>query len=225
MAQAFPALLFLVLALGSEPAQAQTQHSAGASLTIAAGNPDDAEGEQQRAIAHGQEPPAKDEAPREPATGGAGLRGTFGRTLTQNAAAGWFGRIELEAFSTPTLDGGGPVGGALIGGEVWTSPDGGGGGLPMSFFLGFRSPLVISTLGFGVDLFVVDRVKDDGGFGIYAPFGAATLGLDFGSFRILADARAIERWQWGAPDRPQLQLGFTLSQILTTSYNRRRPRP
>jgi hypothetical protein len=215
-------LVCLAALLLSGAAFAQTKSSVGGSLTIAAGAPDP-DKEQEHAVAHGQEEPvdAAEVQGEQVGDSGAGLRGTFGRTLSKNTADGWFGRIELEAFVTEGYKRAGPVGGALLGGEVWTSPDGGGGGLPMSLFLGYRSPVFFTTIGAGVDLFVYDRIDDDGGFGVYAPFGAATMGLDFGGFRLLADGRAIERWQWGAPDRPQLQVGLTLSQVLETTQHRR----
>ncbi len=225
-----PALVCMALVSVSATAFAQTKSRAGGSLTIAVGAPEDQDAEQQRAVAHGQETQV-DAAELEnahPGDSGAGVRGTFGRTFSENTENGWFGRIELEAFATDGYARPGPVGGVLIGGEVWTSPAGGGGGMPMSLFLGYRSPVFFTTIGAGVDLFIYDRVDDDGGFGIYAPFGAATMGFDFGGFRILADGRAIERWQWGAPDRPQLQVGVTLSQVLGTSRNqgpRQRSRP
>jgi hypothetical protein len=45
------------------------------------------------------------------------------------------------------------------------------------------------------------RIDGDGGFGILAPFGTATLGLDVQGVRILGDVRPQYRWQWDADDQ------------------------
>ncbi len=196
-------------------AEAATQGAKGeAKVSVAVGPVD----EQKRALAHGQGGKDDDSSRESDATGphggaAGGLRGTFGRVFTEDLQPGWFGRVEFEAFSAGAYKDAGPIGGALIGGEFWTADSASGGGLPMSVFLGFRSPILVSTLGFGANFFIVDSVDDDGGFGIYAPFGAMTFGVELGSFRLLADARAIYRWQWGAPDRGQLQFGLTFSQF------------
>jgi hypothetical protein len=154
----------------------------------------------------------------------AGARATFGRTLTENVSDGWFGRFEMEAFTAFADRRAGPLAGVLLGGEIWLADDAVGGGLPMSFYFGFRTPTIFSSIGLGFDLFVYDDVEDDGGFGIYAPFGAASLGLDLGGVRILADGRAIYRWQWGAPDRGQLMLGLSLAHTIEERAAPRRAR-
>jgi hypothetical protein len=200
---------------------------AEAKLTLAAGPTED---EQKRALEHGQDGTNETEVGEvgeqvTPGTtrGGAGgaLRGTFGRVMSEGIDPGWFGRVEIEGFSTAAYQDAGPVLGALIGGEFWTAEEGSGGGMPMSFYFGFRTPNFFSSVGFGADFFIVDNVNDDGGFGIYAPFGALTLGLEVASFRILADARAIYRWQWGAPDRGQVQLGLTFVQFFESPIKNR----
>jgi len=205
--------------------------AAEAQLTLAAGA---AEDEQKRALEHGQDG-AKDDVEEDTAAlvlgtthggAGGGLRGTFGPALSDGLDPGWFGRVELEAFGSGAFQDAGPVMGVLIGGEFWTAKQGSGGGLPMSFFAGFRTPLVFSSLGFGTDFFIVDKVEGDAGFGIYAPFANLTFGVEVGSFRVLADARAIYRWQWGAPDRGQLQLGLTFVQLFESPMkNLPRPKP
>jgi len=40
------------------------------------------------------------------------------------------------------------------------------------------------------------------------------LGIELSGFRLLADARALYRWQWGADDRAQYQVGISMSQFL-----------
>ena len=84
------------------------------------------------------------------------------------------------------------------------------GGGPFSFWGGFRSPVLTSAVGLGWEWAHYDRVRGDGGFGILAPMALATLGLDLGSVRILADGRAQYRWNWGAEDRWQLTLGLSI---------------
>lgn len=212
----------IALVFAASPALA-----AEAKLTLAAGPTDD---EQKKALEHGQNDANETEIGEvgetvTPGTtrggAGAGLRGTFGRVLSEDIDPGWFGRVELEAFTTGAYQDAGPVMGALIGGEFWTADEGSGGGMPMSFYFGFRTPNFFSSLGFGANFFIVDKVNDDGGFGIYAPFGSLTLGLEAASFRILADARAIYRWQWGAPDRGQLQMGLTFVQFFESPIKNR----
>jgi hypothetical protein len=211
--------------LGSACVLAAAAHAkpgeAEATLTIAL-PPDGArQDEQARALEHGQRA-GKSESPDFAQVGddearakrlpsaGAGLAGTFGRVFTEHTNEGWFGRLELEAFTAGAFESHGPLGGALIGGELWLAHDAGGGGLPMSFFFGYRSPGFFISFGAGFDLFEVDEVQGDTGFGIYAPFGTARIGLELGGVRLLADGRAIYRWQWGADDRAQIQVGVTM---------------
>lgn len=184
-------------------------------LTLATGAPTE---EQRRALQHGQEhdvsapgPAEREEARRtgRPSAGG-GLSGTAGGVFTEHAPNGWFGRLELEGFGAGHFEGAGSVGGVTLGGELWVAGDSGGGGLPVSFWLGYRTPALIGGLGVGTLMLVYDEVDGDGGFGVWAPFGTASLGVELGGTRLLADARALYRWQWGAPDRAQLQLGLRL---------------
>ena len=90
------------------------------------------------------------------------------------------------------------------------SPDGGGGSLPFNFWGGFHSPYLTSTVGLGWDWALYDRIHHRGSFGIFAPFATAQLGLDFVSVRILADAKAQYRWNWGDDDRWQITLGLSI---------------
>lgn len=205
--------------------------AAEAKLTVAVGAP---EAEQKRALDHGQDGASDDEEPPPqslfPEGGaGGGLRGTFGRVFTEQLDPGWFGRVEMESFATGAYREAGPIIEALIGGEYWTAERGSGGGMPVSFGFGYRTPVVFSSIGFGANFFIVDKVDGDGGFGIYAPFGSLCLGVEIGStFRVLAEGRAIYRWQWGAPDRGQLQAGLTFVQLFESPVKspprKRRPR-
>jgi hypothetical protein len=205
--------------------------AAEAKLTVAVGAP---EAEQKRALEHGQEGAEEEEDATVPVPGtvqggaGGGLRGTFGRVFTEGLNAGWFGRVEIEGFGTSEYRGPGPVVEALMGGEFWTTDEGSGGGMPISFGFGYRTPVIFSSIGFGANLFIVDKVHDDGGFGIYAPFGSLCLGVEINStFRVLAEGRATYRWQWGAPDRGQFQAGLTFAQMFESPVKNppRKPKP
>lgn len=194
-------------------AHAEELPPARAELTVAAGGEDP---EQKRALAHGQsaEEPSPAELEEARRTGkssaGAGLSGSVGRVFTEHAPDGWFGRLELEGVVASHFEGAGAVGGVTLGGELWLAGDSGGGGMPVSFWLGYRSPVVFGSLGLGALMFEIDEVEGDRGFGIYAPFASAAFGVELGGTRFLADARALYRWQWGAPDRAQLQLGLRM---------------
>jgi hypothetical protein len=155
-------------------------------------------------------------------SGEAGVRGTFGRSFTEGVSDGWYGRFELDALVSPAGRGAGPVAGALVGGELWLADDAVGGGLPMSFYFGYRTPTVFSSIGLGLEWFVYDDVHDDGGFGIAAPFAATSLGVDLGPVKLLADARVLYRWQWGAADRAQALVGLSLVHVFEQSSQRNR---
>ena len=142
-------------------------------------------------------------------------RATVGRTMTEDVANGWYGRLEMDVSYAEEDWGPGFVGGTTIGLEGWGSGDGGGAGLPLSNYAGFRAPVVVSLFGAGFDIVVWDYVEDDGGFGILAPFALAAVGLDTEALRILVDVRAQYRWQWGAEDRWQIRGGLSVAVRVT----------
>ncbi len=187
--------------------------------------------EQRAALAHGVEPAQDEEAEqRDPdmlftAASGAGVRGSLGRVYTRGVDPGWYGRLELSAYSASAHEGAGAIGGALIGGEFWSAPGATGGGLPMGFYLGARSPHVMSTLGGGFQMFIVDDVDGDGGFGVYVPYASFTMGVEAAGMRVLAEGRAQFRWQWGADDRGQLQFGLSIAHVWESPLKSRRRRP
>jgi hypothetical protein len=196
---------------------------ADAGLVLAVDAPGGPADEQRRALDHGSTE-AEDTAPGTLADRGGdagGLRVTFGRAFTQNAADGWYGRLEVEGFATYRYEKAGPGFGVLIGGEYWRGEDGAGGGMPATFWVGGRTPVLFGSVGVGFETFIVDRVHDDTGFGLYVPLAEACLGIELSGFRLLADARALYRWQWGADDRAQYQVGISMSQFL----ERPAPRP
>lgn len=214
-------------------AERSRAEEAKATLTIAIPPDRAAENEQQKALAHGEVEAKAGEgealgvdpdvarAERRPSAGG-GLRGTFGRVFTEHAPDGWYGRLELEAFTAGAFEGHGPVGGVLIGGELWLAPDAGGGGMPMSVWLGYRTPGLFTAFGVGFEAFEIDKVEGDTGFGLYAPFGTATIGMEIAGMRLLADGRALYRWQWGAPDRAQIQVGITMVHFIESPLRKHR---
>jgi hypothetical protein len=77
----------------------------------------------------------------------------------------------------------------------------------MAIVLGIRAQPVRATVGIGVEGFLVDVVDDDTGFGLYAPFASVRVGADVRGLQLGVDARVVRRWQFGAPDHTQWQLG------------------
>jgi hypothetical protein len=147
---------------------------------------------------------------------GAGPRLTFGRAITEGIADGFYGRFESEYFEARDI----LIGGALLGLEGWGGPDGGGGAIPISVYWGVRAPLfsgpkapsLFLSVGLGFNCIIVDYVKEEAGFGLFAPFATGVAGFEiFPGGRVLFDARAEYRWQWAAPDRYQLRLGLSLA--------------
>jgi len=204
----------------AEPHEAR----AGAELTLAVDAPGGPADEQRRALRHGlddrqDEPPV--DTSGEPHGNAGGLRISFGRAFTSGAENGWYGRLEAEGFATRRYEESGPAFGVLVGGEYWRADDGAGGGVPFTLWYGLRSPTLFWSFGFGFEMLIVDRVHDDTGVGIYVPLADTALGIELSGFRLLADARAMYRWQWGADDRAQYQVGITMSHFLETPA----PRP
>lgn len=161
--------------------------------------------------------------PREPppveqrGSDGAGPRATFGLSVTPGLNLGFYGRAESEYFVVTNSS----IVGMLIGLEGWGTMDGaaGGGAIPLSMFVGVRArdserpkaPALLFTLGVGVDLVVYDRIRGEGGFGLFSPFGVVTTGVELTpGLRLLADGRAVYRWHWTSPSQAQYQLGLTV---------------
>lgn len=140
----------------------------------------------------------------------AGLGGTLtvGRAGMSGTPTGWLVRLDYELF--PVLapsDTAGPILGFHVGWEVWRAKPDWGLSLPMAVVLGVRAQPVRATLGVGFDALIVDVVNDDTGVGLYAPFACARVGGDIRGIQLGADARITRRWQFGAPDHTQWQLG------------------
>jgi hypothetical protein len=134
-----------------------------------------------------------------------------GIAFTEGLSHGAYGRLEFEEYRLkPHSEG--LIGGILLGAEGWGAKDAGGGGLPFTWYGGFRGRRsVFATLGFGWDWVIYDRVEGDGGFGIFAPMTTANFGADFEGVRVLIDGRAQYRWQWGADDHYQIMAGLAIS--------------
>lgn len=161
------------------------------------------------------DPEPEPERPRR-SPDGAGPRVTFGRAITEGIADGFYGRFETEYFQADDI----LIGGFLLGLEGWGSPNGGGGGIPISVYWGVRAPFYASikapalflSVGLGVNTIIIDYVNEEAGFGLFAPFGTGVAGFEiFPGGRVLFDARAEYRWQWAAPDRYQFRVGLSLA--------------
>jgi hypothetical protein len=74
---------------------------------------------------------------------------------------------------------------------------------------GFRA---VGLLGW--ETFLVDSVADDTGVGFFAPLAGVRAGLDLAGWQLGADVRVIRRWQFGADDLTQWQVGVFLSHII-----------
>ncbi len=140
----------------------------------------------------------------------AGLGGTLtvGRAGMSGTPTGWLVRLDYELFPVIAPAGtAGPVVGLHIGWEVWRAKPDWGLSLPLAIVFGVRAQPVRATLGVGLNALIVDVVNDDTGVGLYAPFACARVGGDVFGIQLGADARITRRWQIGAPDHTQWQLG------------------
>ena len=163
-----------------------------------------------------------DHADKHPPSGlGANL--VFGFAGQKAGPSGWSARLDYEVFPffTPGKIGG--FFGFMPGFEVWRSgEDNWGFSVPFGIGGGVRLFPLRATVGAGLDAMLVDQVDDDTGFGLWAPFALAKLGVDVGGFQIGADARVGYRWQFGAEDHTRWQLGVYVG---FTQYFRRSSRP
>jgi hypothetical protein len=171
------------------------------------------------------QPIATGERSPEPAHPPAGLGGalTVGRAGMAGTEAGWLVRLDYEVF--PVLaprDTPGVLFGFHVGWEVWRASPDWGLALPVAIVFGVRAQPVRATIGVGVDGLLVDVVDDDTGVGFYAPLACARVGADVFGLQLGADARIVRRWQIGAPDHTQWQLGAFLG--ATWESKDRRPR-
>ncbi len=161
-------------------------------------------------------PPPPPPPPR--ASDGAGPRITFGRTWTDRAKDGFYGRFESEYFEVR----GSNILGGLVGLEGWGAEGAkaGGGSIVAGGFFGNRAGAMpgehgasfLFTVGAGLHVIVFDKMGREDGFGLFSPYGSMTMGIEpIAGLRFLCDARAVYRWHWTARSEGQIQVGGTLS--------------
>lgn len=170
-------------------------------------------------VVEGPEAPDRRPAPVMRERGGCGTPGGFrvyggtrlavARVFNQKSADGYGGRAEIEMIYTSRKLAGGLFG-ATMGLEGWGSTDGGGGGVPFSFYFGASSPRFFFSVGAGWQWLTVDRVKSDTGLGLFSPLATATAGFWVDRIRFMVDARALYRWHVGSDHFGQTALGFSL---------------
>jgi len=171
---------------------------------------------QVRAIGVGEPRPAQHHHHHPPA--GLGIDIAFGWAGQRNGPSGWSARLDYEVlpFFDPSERGG--LFGFQPGFEVWRSgEDNWGFSLPVGVVGGVRIFPMRLTLGVGLDAIVIDQVDDDTGFGLYAPFALAKLGVDVFGAQVGADARIGYRWQFGAEDHTRWQLGIYVGYTMSPS--------
>jgi len=133
---------------------------------------------------------------------------TVGRAGMPDTETGWLVRLDLETFPVFARAGiPGPFLGFHTGFEIWSSSRGGGFGMPITMVVGVRAQPVRASIGFGFEGLTIEAVDDDTGVGLYQPFASARLGFDVFGVQLGADARVVRRWQIGAPDHTQWQVG------------------
>jgi hypothetical protein len=138
-----------------------------------------------------------------------GLAG--GRVFSRGLSDGFYGRLSTDFLFR--------AGDEVVAGvdflalEGWGTREGGGGSLPFSLQIGSKQGPLVFLVGVGWYWVLLDHVRDETGLGFLAPQGSAKLGLDLGFLRVFAEGRAAYRWQIGADDRGQLQVGALVELI------------
>lgn len=135
-----------------------------------------------------------------------GLRLGGGLAFTRDVEDGWYGRLEWVIYDQYRPGSGGSF--LTLGAEGWGAEEAAGGSVPYSINFGLESGVFFASFGLVFDLFLYDKVYEEGGWGLFAPGAAAGLGLTFDGFRIAAEARGKYRWQFQAPDRTQALTGL-----------------
>jgi hypothetical protein len=134
---------------------------------------------------------------------------TYGRAGQRGGPSGYLLRYDFEMMPVyPGHDEDGGVVAYYVGYE-WSrlGPDNWSFAMPLTWAFGMRTQPVRATVGFGLDLVVIDQVNDDTGVGFFAPFANARLGVDVKGFQLGVDARYGYHWQIGADDHARWQLG------------------
>ena len=158
---------------------------------------------------------------------GLGARIAVGEAFASGVGDAWVARLEYELY--PVLaprHQAGPLFGFLIGAEYWRAGTGSSGfDLPAEVALGMRVFPVRVTVGVGADVFLVDQVRGDTGFGLWAPLASASAGVDVGGWNVMADVRVTRRWQFGADDFTQWMVTLGIGRTLETPPDRRARKP
>ncbi len=142
------------------------------------------------------------------------------------ASDGWMARLEYELLPVMWPHGTvGPIVGLVGGLEYWRDEDDQGFSLPLVLTTGIRAYAMRAMLGIGVHALTIDNVAGDTGVGVFGPIAMATVGLDVWGVRVGVDVRATRRWQFGADDFTQLQLGISVGYTYGRSARAVRPDP
>jgi hypothetical protein len=140
--------------------------------------------------------------------------GGGGATESGRPTAG-LGRIDTVAVLAPHREVGLLVA-MHLGMEYWTNGPDQGFDTPFGVSLGARVFPFRITIGVGTDLFLVDRVAASAGFGMYAPYASARLGVSVGGWSVTVDARATYRWQFFSASRGQYTAALMIGRTLRT---------
>lgn len=151
--------------------------------------------------------PRLDPHPHPPS--GLGIDLVIGWAGQKSGPRGQVYRLDYAALPVLAPSGvAGPLFGFHAGLEHWRSGDDNWGlAIPVAMALGVRVFPVRFEGGVGVDMFVVDQVADDTGFGFFCPLAMARAGLDLFGVQLGVDARYAYHWQIGAEDHARWQLG------------------
>lgn len=196
--------LLSVLRLAAAPAAEPAPPADGAPDELAT----DPAGVDDTAVQHDHE------APRPHGWVGLGVHLEGGIADTTGAGTGYEGRLEYRMLLL-SKPGTWRAYGGMSGGFGGYSTEGGWGiDLPTGVILGWLGPISGEAI-FGGNALALDRIDDDTGVGLLAPFAGASLGVKIGDVEVAATARATYRWQLGADDRGQLTLGLRVGSTQT----------
>lgn len=147
---------------------------------------------------------------------------TFGRAWESGAVPhATYVRVDsvyLEQLALGRARREGPNVAVTFGVEGWLADGGRGIGLPSIAWAGWRHALapegpaagLFYGLGVGWSWALLDERGGDLGFGVLAPKGHLSAGIDLRGLRVGLEGTTQYRWQWGAPDRWQHAVGLSL---------------
>jgi hypothetical protein len=166
-------------------------------------------------LAHAQVAAEREAHYTEPIHVGFGGQLAYGMAYADGIPDAWALRFEegmYPVIATPREIG--PILELTLGTDYWRAGHGTWGlALPVEVRIGVRAEVARAAIGFGADAMLIDQVHGDTGFGMFAPLVSATAGLDIAHVTLLADARVVRRWQFGADDYTQwmftLGIGYT----------------